>query len=138
MRDAGLSRIHYLGIAGICSERNETAHTPCIQLIDHNDPATKTVDWYAVKNASEGVTSGIQKDLEEGRLTPENHSFFVDTVDHWLRVHVSSWPTGSAPVLTKFGDVELGKTEKQYKKVGQSAHDPHHGSSYKKGKWDDL
>ena len=137
-QDAGLSRVQYLDIARMYSERNEAAHTPRVQLIDHIDPATKTVDWYAVKNACEGSKSGIQKDLEDGRLTLENHSFFVDTVDHWLRMHVSSWPTGSAPVLTKFGEFELVKIEGQYKKSGHSAHDPHHGPSYKKGKWDDL
>ncbi|TPX16366.1 uncharacterized protein E0L32_004015 [Thyridium curvatum] len=138
-QDAGLSRTSYLATARVYSERNEAAHNPCIKLVDHVDPATKIVDWHEVKKACESIKEGSKKELDEGRFTAENHSFFVDTVNHWLRMHVSSWPAGSAPVLTTFGEFERDKAERAAsKRLNPAAHNPHHGPSYKKGKYDDL
>lgn len=139
-QDAGLSRVDYLEIAKTYGARNEAAHNACVELTDHFDPETNKVDWHAVKGACEKVKDGLQNDLNDGRITKENHAFFVFTIDTWLRMMVSAWPTDSPLPITPFGISKQADARLKYQGSRKKAevHDPHHGTSYKRGKWDDL
>jgi hypothetical protein len=115
------------------------AHHPPPVLRDHLNSANTAVDWAAVRKECSAVEAKIDKDFAEGRMTKDNHDFFVLTINKWLNVMVKAWPAGGNPVRTPYAvNIEQGirdDLKKLAKKRG--SHDPNH-TSYKKGKWSDL
>lgn len=138
--EAGTIVTTYLDFAKVYVERNDLAHHPPPLLEDHLKPNVLPieVDWDALWQSCKRRKDQVREDLSNGRISQEDHDFFLKAINLLFDTYVSTWDENGDAVTTPFGDSSVQETQTESRKATNKIAIPSPPSEYYPGKWDDI
>ncbi|KAL2678863.1 hypothetical protein Neosp_009615 [[Neocosmospora] mangrovei] len=132
---AGVSRSLYMSLLQVYNERNNRAHHP--PPLEKRIRPDGTVEWNSVRKVCKEHRRRAKRDLKRGKINEAECNLFTDTINAWLRCHVTANAKNElTPTTLGKGAVQKVLTGRKTRLNKSKAVVP--DSPWTEGKWDDI